>query len=99
MNKTQIQDHNDEVLMDVDLLLDDLNKRRHVPYLNSVIVAGGLRDTANQIMNGFDTDYHTAKLTPYQRQVFVWCYREILTGFLEYALSEHGMPECILVPK
>ena len=99
MNKTQIQEHNDEALLDVDLLLDDLIKKRHVPYLNSVIVANGLLDTVNQIRNGFDTNYHTAKLTPYQRAVFVWAYLEVLEGFIEYALSEHGMPESIAVPK
>ena len=99
MNKTQIQEHNDEALLDVDLLLDDLIKKRHVPYLNSVIVANGLLDTVNQIRNGFDTDYHTAELTPYQRAVFVWAYLEVLEGFIEYAMSEHGMPECIGVPR
>lgn len=95
MNKTQIQQHNEEGLMDVDLLLDDLTKKRHTPYLNSVIVASGLRDTANQIMNRFEMKH----LTPLQRSIFVWAYLEVLTGFLEYAMSNHGMPESIGVPK
>ena len=99
MNKLQIQQHNEEELVAAEELLDDLKAKHHVPYLNSVIVANGLLDTVNQIRNGFDTDYHTAKLTPYQRAVFVWCYLEIITGLVKYALSEHGMPESIAVPK
>ena len=99
MNKNQIQQHNESGICDTEELLNDLKAKSHIPYLNSVIVADGLYSTAIQIMNGFDKDYHTTKLTPYQRQVFVWAYLEILTSFIEYALEHHGMPEAIFVPK
>jgi len=99
MNKPHIQHHNEDALLDADLLLDDLIKKRHVPYINSVIVANGLRDTAKQIMDGFDEGYHASKLTPYQRVIFVWAYLEVLTGIIEYAMQANTMPEGILVPK
>lgn len=99
MNKSQIQDKNEEGLIDLIELLDDLKHKQFTPYLNSIIVANGLRDTIQQIKDGFDEEYHTAELTPYQRAVFVWCYIEVLTGFIEYALENHGMPESIGVPK
>ena len=99
MNRTQIEEHNQDALLDADLLLDDLINRRHVPYINSIIVANGLRDTAKQIMDGFDEGYHTNKLTPYQRVIFVWAYLEVLTGLIEYSLQSNALPEAILVPK
>ena len=99
MNKTQIQNHNEEALHDADELLTDLKSKRHVPYINSVIVANGLRDTAKQIMDGFDEGYHTHKLTPYQRVIFVWAYLEVLSGLIEYSLQANTMPEGINVPK
>jgi len=99
MNKPHIQHHNEEALQDADELLTDLKAKRHVPYINSVIVANGLRDTAKQIMDGFDEGYHTAKLTPGQRAVFVWAYLEVLTGFIEYSMQANTMPEGISVPK
>jgi len=56
-----------------------------------------LRDTINQIREGFDEGYHTEKLTPSQRAVFVWCYIEVLTGFIEYCLQANDLPEIIVV--
>ena len=99
MNRTQIEEKNQDALLDADLLLDDLIKKRHTPYINSVIVAIGLRDTAKQIMDGFDEGYPTNKLTPYQRVIFSWAYLEVLSGFIEYSLQANTMPEGILVPK
>jgi len=99
MNRTQIEEHNQDALLDADLLLDDLIKKKHTPFINSIIVANGLRDTAKQIMDGFDEGYHTNKLTPYQRVIFVWAYLEVLTGLIEYSLQSNALPEAILVPK
>ena len=99
MNKPHIQHHNEEALHDADELLTDLKAKHHTPYINSVIVANGLRDTAKQIMDGFDEGYHTNKLTPYQRVIFSWAYIEVLSGFIEYSLQANTMPEGILVPK
>ena len=99
MNQTQIREHNETGLQDATELLDDLKSMKHTPYVNSVIVANGLLDTANQIMNGFDEGYHTHKLTPYQREIFVWAYLEVVTGFIEHSLVSHTMPEAISVPK
>jgi len=99
MNRTKIKENNYVGLVDVSSLLDDLAKESSTPYVNSVIVAKGLFDTANQIFNGFDEGYHTHELTPLQRQIFVMAYLEILIGFIGFALSEHGMPESIGVPK
>ena len=99
MNTIEIRQKNEDGFDDVVELLNDLKDKTHTPFINSVIVANGLLDTANQIMHGLDQDYHTSKLTPYQRQIFVWCYLEILTGFIEFALENHGMPESISVPK
>ena len=99
MNQSTLKNHNKEALQDADELLADLKAKRHVPYINSVIVANGLRDTAKQIMDGFDEGYHTNKLTPYQRVIFVWAYLEVLTGLIEYSLQSNALPEAILVPK
>ena len=99
MNRDQIEEQNYDGLENASSLLDDLSKKPSTPYVNSVIVAKGLFDTANQIFNGFDEGYHTHELTPLQRQIFVMAYLEILIGFIGFALSEHGMPESIGVPK
>ena len=99
MNQTQIQQYNQDALLDADLLLDDLIKKKHTPFINSIIVANGLRDTAKQIMDGFDEGYPINKLTPYQRVIFGWAYLEVLTGLIEYSLQSNTLPEAILVPK
>ena len=99
MNKSQIAALNDNAYLDVNDLIKDLEKKRNTPFVNSVIVAKGLRETIYQISNGMDKAHNTHKLTPLQREIFVWAYLEAVTGFIEHSLVSHTMPEAINVPK
>ena len=99
MNKEQITENNTNAFMDVGDLLDDLENKKMTPFVNSVIVANGLFNTAININRGEDIEHITVHLSPVQRVVFVWAYLEAVTGFIEFAMGYYTLPEAINVPK